>query len=280
MKTEKSQQVHAFQESISLIKHKFMVMSSQVGVGKTSVIVNLAIAFSKRGLKVGLMDGNFHNPDIHRMLALKPANPNSSDKQFIPLPYSNDLKVTSIESVMEGLCENGNWKEPPKISDIQRFISAVYWDNIDYLFVDTPPGPGEELLTMIRAIPKAKTIIVTAPNKIGGHSAQNMINFFRKEKIPIFGWIENMQGFLCQHCSVRLELFSSGPGNRAVFLGDKPFLGRIPIDPRMVECANAGDLYHVKHPESEVAEACDLIIEKIIGSNKINLSKERNRATI
>ena len=90
----------------------------------------------------------------------------------------------------------------------------------------------------------------------------------RKEQIPIFGWIENMRGFLCQHCGQRLELFSTRPGNRAVFLLDIPFLGRIPIDPYMGECADAGDLFLEKHPKSEVAEACNLIIEKIMGGER------------
>ena len=262
--TDEAPQVQALQESMSSIKHKFLVMSSQGGVGKTSVIVNLAVALSKRGVKVGLMDVNFRGPDIHRMLGLEPAVASNSDKPFIPMLYSDDLKVASIKSVMQDIDETGVWGKPLKISDIRRFISSVNWGSLDYLFVDTPPGPGEGLLTVIRAIPEAKTIIVTAPNKIGGGRAKNMINFFRKEKIPIFGWIENMRGFFCQNCGRRLELFSTGPGNRAVFLGDIPFLGRIPIDPHMVECADAGDPFLDKHPESEVAEACKLIIEKIM----------------
>jgi len=109
-----------------------------------------------------------------------------------------------------------------------------------------------------------KKIIVAAPHKIGGDRAKNMINFCRKEKIPIFGWIENMRGFLCPNCDKRLELFSTGSGNRAVFLLDIPFLGRIPIDPHFVECFDAGGPFLEKHPESEVAEACNLIIKKLM----------------
>jgi len=266
--TDKVSQVKNFQKPMSSIKHKFLVMSSQGGVGKTSVIVSLAVALAKKGMKVGLMDVNFQGPDIRRMLGLEPAVVSNSDKRFLPIPYSDDLKVASIESLMQDIDETGGWGKPLKISDIRRFISSVSWGSLDYLFVDAPSGPGEGLLTMIRAIPEAKTIIVTAPHKIGGDHAKNMINFFRKEKIPIFGWIENMQGFLCQHCGQRQEMFSSGPASRAIFLLDIPFLGRVPIDPHMVECADAGDPFIDKHLESEVAEACNLIIEKIMGGER------------
>jgi len=266
--TDEAPHVQALQESMSSIKHKFLVMSSQGGVGKTSVIVSLALSLAKKGTKVGLMDANFYGPDIHRMLGLEPADASNSDKQFKPMRYSDDLKVASIEFLMKDIDETGAWGNSLKISDIQRFISSVNWGSLDYLLVDTPSGPGEGLLTLIRAIPQAKIIIVTAPNKIDGDRAKIMINFFRKEKIPIFGWIENMRGFLCQHCGKSLELFSTGPGNRAIFLGDIPFLGRIPIDPYMVKCADAGDPFLEKYPESEVAQACNLIIEKIKGGER------------
>ena len=261
--TDKVPQVQALQESMTSIKHKFLVMSSQGGVGKTCVIVSLALSLAKKRMKVGLLDANFYGPEIHTMLGLEPAVASNSDKQFIPLPYSDNLKVASIDSLMLDIDETGVWGKPLKIVDVRRFISSVNWGSLDYLFVDTPSAPGEGLLTVIRAIPQAKTIIVTAPNKISGECAKNMINFFRKEKMSIFGWIENMCGFLCQNCGKRQELFSTGPGSRAVFLLDIPFLGRIPIDPHMGACADAGDLFLERHPESEVAQACNLIIEKI-----------------
>ncbi|MGB5747194.1 MAG: P-loop NTPase, partial [Desulfobacterales bacterium] len=156
-----------------------------------------------------------------------------------------------------------------------RFISSVNWGSLDYLFVDAPPSPGEGLLTLIRAIPDAEKIIVTAPNKIQRDRAKKMINFFTKENIPIAGWIENMRGFFCQDCDRRLELFSTGPGSRAVFLGDIPFLGRIPIDPHFEKCADARKPSLEMYPESEVAEGCNLIIEKIMGGNKSSLVQNR-----
>jgi len=276
MKTETSQRVQALQESLSSIKHKFLVMSSKGGVGKTSVIVNLAMALSRRGVKGGLMDVNFSSPDIHKMFGFEFAAASDLNKPLVPMTHSDELKVASIKSAMKGRGETGAWGKPLKTSDIRRFIFSVNWGELDYLFVDTPAGPGEKLLSVVQAIPDAKIIIVTTPHMISGDRAKKMINFFRKEQIPIFGWIENMRGFLCQNCGKRQELFSTGPGSRAVFLLDIPFLGRIPIDPHMGVCADAGDLFLEKHPESEIAEACNLIIEKIIGCDKTNLSDNRS----
>ena len=234
------------------------------GVGKTSVVVNLTMALLKRDLKVGLLDANFHGLDIHKMFGLELPVAGDSDKRLIPVAHSDDLKVASIASVMQDSDETGAWGKPLKISDSRWFISNVNWGSLDYLLIDTPPGPGEELLTLVRAIPEAKTILVTAPNKISGGRAKEMINFFKKENIPIFGWIENMRGFLCQHCGQRQELFSTGSGSRAVFLMDMPFLGRIPIDPYLSGCIDAGELIMEKYPDSQAAEACNLIAERVM----------------
>ncbi|CAB1058261.1 hypothetical protein D1BOALGB6SA_3017 [Olavius sp. associated proteobacterium Delta 1] len=268
---DEAMQIQALQKSMSVIKHKFVVMSSNRGVGKTSVIVSLALSLAKKEMKVGLMDANFHGPDIHRMLGLEPVVASVSDKPFIPVAYSDELKVASIESVMQDQNGTGEWGKPPKVSDIRRFISSINWGSLDYLLVDTPPGPCAELITVLRDIPDAETIIVTAPNRISRDRAQKMINFFRKEKIPIFGWIDNMQGFLCQHCGQRQEMFSTGSAGRAIFLMDIPFLGRIPVDPHWGESGDTGEAVLETYPSSQVAEACNLIIKKILGDNKANL---------
>jgi Mrp family chromosome partitioning ATPase len=262
--------------SESSIKHKFLVMSSQRGVGKTSVAVNLAMTFSKRGLKAGLLDANFHGSDIQRMLDIELPVAGDSGKRFIPVTNSDDLIVASIASVMQNRNETRVWAKSLKTSDIQWFISSINWGGLDYLFVDTPPGPGEELLTLARAIPEAKTILVSAPNKVSSHRAKEMINFFKKENIPIFGWIENMRGFLCQHCGQRRELFSTGSASRAVFLMDIPFLGRIPIDPNLSECADTGELFMEKYPESQAVEAYNLITAKVMGAGQILLPEDKS----
>ena len=174
------------------------------------------------------------------------------------------MKVAMIEPVIRGRGATGRRGKSPEKSGIRWFISSVNWDHLDCLLVDTPPGSGEALLTLVGVLPEAKAIIVTAPDKISENRALEMINFFKNEKIPIFGWIENMRGFLCQQCGRRQELFSTGSGSRAVFLMDIPFLGRIPIDTYLSECVVAEEPFVEKYPDSQAAEAYDLIAEKIL----------------
>ena len=112
------------------------------------------------------MDVNYSSPDIHKLFGFEPSAASSIDKPLVPMTYSDDLKVASIESVMQDLDETGIWGKPLKISDIRRYIFSVNWDELDYLFIDTPAGPGEKLLSVVQAIPDAKIIIVTRPNKI------------------------------------------------------------------------------------------------------------------
>jgi Mrp family chromosome partitioning ATPase len=119
------------QQSIPVVKHKFLMMSCQGGVGKTSVVVNLALTFAKKDLRVGLMDLNFYSPDIHRMLGLKSPIVWNPDKPYIPMSYSDHLKVASMESVMQNRDEADVWVKPPKILDFRRFISSVNWGRLD-----------------------------------------------------------------------------------------------------------------------------------------------------
>ena len=132
-------QDRVIKESLALIKHKFLVMSGKGGVGKTSVSANLAIALSKKGARVGLMDVDLHGPDIPRMLGLKGLLEVSADKRMIPKPYSDNLKVVSIECLTQDTDEAVIWRGPLKLHVIRQFISDAHWGKLDYLILDSPP---------------------------------------------------------------------------------------------------------------------------------------------
>jgi len=270
-KEEKDEAIwtRAVRESMLPIKNKFLFISSQGGVGKTIVIVNLAMAFAKKGMEVGLMDVNFNSPDIHRMLDIKPVMEMDTNNRLLPREYSDNLKVASIEAVMHDSSETGGWGNPVEISDILQFISNTNWGGIDHLLIDTPPGPSIRLLSVIRAIPNIQIVIVTAPDKISNDNATKMVNFFRREKISIFGWIENMRGFLCQNCGYRDQMLGTGPVTRAVFLNEIPFLGRVPIDSKLKEFGDTSRDLPQNEREYLSREPFDMIVEKIMRSDYI-----------
>ncbi|MEE9566964.1 MAG: Mrp/NBP35 family ATP-binding protein [Desulfobacteria bacterium] len=257
-------QDRAIQESLALIKHKFLIMSGKGGVGKTCVAANLAMALSKNGTEVGLMDVDLHGPDIPRMLGLRGLLEISADNRLAPKPYSNHLKVVSIESLTQDTDEAVIWRGPLKMQVIRQFISDVHWGELDFLIIDSPPGTGDEPLSVAQTVPGAKAIIVATPQEVCLADIRKSINFCRTVKMPIFGLIENMSGLVCPHCGEPIDLFGTGGGFRTALAMNVPFLGRIPFDPKMVECADAGESYLEKYPDSELTKAYNQIVAKIM----------------
>ncbi len=251
-------------DSLSLVKNKFIVMSGKGGVGKTSVAANLAIALSKKGARVGLMDVDLHGPDIPGILGLKGVLEASVDGRITPKPYSENLEVVSVGSMAGDPDRAVIWRGPLKLQVIRRFISDVQWGMLDYLIIDSPPGTGDEPLTVAQTIPDAKAIIVTMPQKMSLDDVRRSINFCKDVKMEIFGLIENMSGFVCPHCGKSIDLFGTGGGFRTATAMNIPFLGQIPVDGRMVKCADAGESYMEKYQDSEVTKELNQVVAKIL----------------
>ncbi|MBW2107419.1 MAG: Mrp/NBP35 family ATP-binding protein [Deltaproteobacteria bacterium] len=254
--------------TLSIIKNKLLVMSGKGGVGKSSVSANLAVALSRRGVKVGLMDVDLHGPDIPRMLGLEGLLEISADNRLIPKEYSDNLKVVSIESLAENRDQAVIWRGPLKFNVIRQFLSDCHWERLDYLIIDSPPGTGDEPLTIAQTIPDAKAVIVTTPQEISLADVRKSINFCNTVHMPVLGVIENMSGFVCPHCGKATDLFGTGGGERTAAAMNLPFLGRIPFDPRMVACADAGQSCLEKFPEAQVTKAYEAIVEKILAAQE------------
>jgi len=269
---EQDPQDRAIAESLGVIKNKLLVMSGKGGVGKTSVAANLAVALSKKGAKVGLMDIDLHGPDIPRMLGLKGLLDIGQNNLMVPKPYSKNLRVVSIESLSQDPDEAVIWRGPLKMHVIRQFISDVDWGELDYLIIDSPPGTGDEPLSVAQTITGAKAIIVTTPQEVALADIRKSINFCRTVKMPILGLIENMSGFVCPHCSKPVDLFGSGGGFKTALAMNVPFLGRLPFDPQMVECADAGESYLEKYPDSEMTKGYEQIVETITKAGETGTS--------
>ena len=250
-------------QTLKKIKNKFIVMSGKGGVGKTSTSVNLAIALANKGFKVGLMDVDIHGPDIPRMLGLD-GMLNINEKQKLqPKSFSENLTAVSIESLMPNKDDAVIWRGPMKHTAIQQFINDVDWGYLDYLVIDSPPGTGDEPLTVAQLIKDARSIIVTTPQEVALADVRKSINFCKTVNMEIFGLIENMSGYICPHCGKDIDMFGTGGGEKTASIIGINFLGRIPFDPNMVKCGDEGISYQDEYSGSTVSKAFKEIAGKI-----------------
>ena len=250
-------------QSLSIIKHKFIVMSGKGGVGKTSTSVNLSIALANRGYKVGLLDVDLHGPDIPRMLGLDGMLEINGDRKLVPKKYSENLSAVSIESLLPNKDEAIIWRGPVKHSAIQQFIGDVAWGELDYLIIDSPPGTGDEPLTVAQLVKDAQAIIVTTPQEVALADVRKSINFCKTVGMKVFGLIENMSGFQCPHCEEMIELLGAGGGERTAKDFGIKFLGKIPFDTKMVTCGDAGTSYQDKYKFTAVTKAFEKVADEM-----------------
>jgi ATP-binding protein involved in chromosome partitioning len=253
----------AVMESLAHIKRKFIVMSGKGGVGKTSTAVNVAIALSRQGFKVGLIDVDLHGPDVPRMLGLKNLLDMNEAQKLIPARYNDHLAAVSVETLMERKDDAIIWRGPVKHSMIQQFIGQVAWGELDILLIDAPPGTGDEPLTVAQTIKDAQAVIVTTPQEVSLADVRKSINFCKTVNMKIFGLIENMSGLVCPHCQSILDLFGTGGGERTASTMQVDFLGRIPFDPNVVACGDSGVSFQEKFPESVVTQAYRQIAQRL-----------------
>ena len=253
----------AVKESLGKIKNKIIVMSGKGGVGKTSTSVNLAIALANAGHKVGIMDVDLHGPDVPRMLGIQGTPELTLNNKLSPLKYSENLKAISIESFIPGKDDAIIWRGPLKYAAIRQFIGDVDWGELDFLVIDSPPGTGDEPLTVAQIISDAKAIIVTTPQEIALADVRKSINFCKTLKMEIFGLIENMSSLSCPHCGQMINLFGSGGGERTARETGIRFLGNIPFDPKVVACGDSGACYQDENTESPVTKAFVSVAEAV-----------------
>lgn len=249
--------------SLQKIKNKFLVMSGKGGVGKTSVSVNMAMALAAKGFQVGLMDVDIHGPDVPRMLGLEGMLDLNGNRKLIPIQYSDKLAAVSLESLIPNKDDAIIWRGPMKHNIIRQFVADVEWGDLDFLIIDSPPGTGDEPLTVAQTISDAKAIIVTTPQEIALADVRKSINFCKTVGMEIFGIVENMSGFTCPHCGDTIDLFGAGGGEKTAHAFGVPFLGKIPFDPNVVNCGDTGNSYQEAYPESLVTAAFSAVAEKM-----------------
>ena len=199
------------QERLCRIRCKILVMSGKGGVGKSTVAVNLAVALRLAGKQVGLLDVDIHGPSIPTMLGLENRSPEGDKGQLFPIDVDG-LKVMSLGFFLRHPDEAVIWRGPLKMGAIKQFLKDVAWGDLDFLIIDSPPGTGDEPLSIAQIIPDARAVIVTTPQEISLADVRKSINFCKTVKVEIVGVIENMSGIVCPRCDETVDIFKSAGG--------------------------------------------------------------------
>lgn len=252
-------------ERMDKIGRKILVMSGKGGVGKTTVTVNLANALVDMGCTVGILDTDIHGPNVAKMLGCEEAALSSPDGQTLyPVEPRKNLKVVSLAFAISDPEAPIIWRGSMKNSAIRQFLSDVEWGTLDYLLIDSPPGTGDEQLTVCQSIPTLTgSIIVTTPQSVAVLDARRSVTFSRKMGVAIIGVIENMSGLKCPDCGSELPIFGIGGGKKMCDQMHVPFLGRVPMEMDLMKAEDSGEDFMKESATHPSAEALMEIAKKI-----------------
>jgi ATP-binding protein involved in chromosome partitioning len=260
-----AQQGHAPQAATGIpgVAAIIAVASGKGGVGKSTVAVNLALALSKLGLKTGLLDADIYGPSVPRLLDIK-EKPRSRDGQKLDPIEKFGLKTMSIGFLVKE-DEPMIWRGPMVMSALTQMLGDVTWAPLDVLVVDMPPGTGDAQLTIAQRVPLKGAVIVSTPQDIALIDARKGIAMFQKTQIPILGIVENMSVFVCPECGHESHIFGHGGARETAKTLNVPFLGEIPLVPRIRETSDAGTPIVAEAPESLEAEAFMTLARTVAG---------------
>ncbi len=246
------------------IKHKIAVISGKGGVGKSTVTVNLAAAFALHGNRVGILDADIHGPSVPRLLGLTGQKLKVGPPGAFPVTGPLGMKVVSIDFFLSEEKLPTIWRGPLKMTAIRQFLSEVVWGELDFLFIDLPPGTGDEPLSIAQLLPEMDgVIIVTMPSELSRAVVKKAITFARRMGMPIIGIVENFSGFVCPNCGVKIDIFQSGGGKKMAEETEVPFLGSIPIDSQVSMDSDKGTPFVIEHVDSPATKAFVEIVKKV-----------------
>ncbi|MEW5722673.1 MAG: iron-sulfur cluster carrier protein MrpORP [Thermodesulfobacteriota bacterium] len=260
---EEFEERRKLQSRLCRIAHKIVVLSGKGGVGKSMVAVNLAVALMMSGKRVGLLDVDIHGPSIPTMLGLEGRNIQGDGDGILPIE-ANGLKVMSLGFFLQNPDDAVIWRGPLKMGVIKQFLKDVAWDDLDYLIIDSPPGTGDEPLSVCQLIGELSgAVIVTTPQKVAAVDVRKSITFCRQLQVPVLGVVENMSGFVCPKCGEVTPILRSGGGRRIAADMRVPFLGSIPMDPQIADACDNGQAFLRHYAASPTAAIMRDIIQAI-----------------
>ncbi len=260
-----AQEEAALRARLQSIRQKLVVLSGKGGVGKSTVAANLALSLAMSGQRVGLLDVDIHGPSIPKLMGLEGERPDLDGDTIQPLRVSPNLKVMSIGFLLGGKRDAVIWRGPMKSGVIRQFLCDVAWGELDFLVIDSPPGTGDEPLSVAQLIgPGAAAVIVTTPQEVAVADVRRSVTFCERLSLPVLGVIENMSGFVCPHCRQTTDLFKSGGGEELAREMGVRFLGRVPLDPHVVISGDTGTPFVRRYADSPSALAFAQIVRALL----------------
>ncbi|GAV21510.1 Mrp/NBP35 family ATP-binding protein [Carboxydothermus pertinax] len=231
------------------VKNVLAIMSGKGGVGKSSVTSLLAVAFARKGFKVGILDGDITGPSIPKMFGLKPGQFGSDGEKIIPPETGLGIKIMSINLLLKSEEEAVIWRGPLLSGAIKQFWEDVLWGELDYLLVDLPPGTGDVPLTVLQTLPLKGVVIVSSPQDLAVMVVKKAMKLAKNLDVPILGLIENMAYLKCPHCGELLYPFKKPQGEEICRETGIRLLGTLPIVPEYAEYADRGLIEKLESPE-------------------------------
>jgi ATP-binding protein involved in chromosome partitioning len=262
-KQRQSDEQEVLKMRLGKIKHKIAIISGKGGVGKTTVTVNLAAAFAQKGYKVGVLDADIHGPSVPKLLGVEGQLVKYGPTGAFPVDGPLGMKIMSIDFFLPEQAPT-IWRGPLKMRAIRQFLVDIVWGELDFLFIDLPPGTGDEPLSIAQLMPEMDgVVIVTMPTGLSSSVVKKAITFAGRLNMPIIGVVENMSGFVCPHCGKKIEIFQSGGGKKMSEEMGVSFLGSIPIDPKVSVDADKGRPFVTSNKDSAAAKAFMEIVAKV-----------------
>ena len=261
---EDERRQQALVQRMSRVGYKLLVMSGKGGVGKSTVAANLAASLAFAGHPVGLLDVDIHGPSIPRLMGLEGHHIAMEDAELVPLEIGENLKVMSIGFLLPSAADAVIWRGPMKYGVIHQFLSDVAWGDLDYLVIDAPPGTGDEPLSVAQLVGQpGGAVLVTTPQQLSVADVRRSVSFCQQLSLPVLGIIENMSGLVCPHCGGSIDVFKTGGGAALAQEMGVPLLGRLPIEPKIVECGDDGVAFVRRFTETAAATAFAEIVVRL-----------------
>jgi ATP-binding protein involved in chromosome partitioning len=249
--------------ALSGVKYRIAVASGKGGVGKSTVSTNLALALRSLGYSVGLLDADIYGPSQQMMLGIE-GRPqiDELDEKIIPMER-HGIKTMSL-----GLITDADtpviWRGPMVMKAIDQFLTDVKWGVLDFMVIDLPPGTGDAQLTLTQKAGLTGAVVVTTPQDVALIDARKGLAMFRKVNVPVLGIVENMSYFICRHCGEREEIFGHGGGQKTAEMLGVPFLGEVPIDPKVVVGGDTGEPIFASEPQSPASAAFRELARQVV----------------